>query len=113
MTTGKFVSTSRWALAVLVLAIGVGCSKPPNDAKITSDIQAKLAADSGLQDKQLSVESANGTVSISGNVDTQAERDAAAKYAAAEPGVKTVINNIQVAGQSVAQSDSMPAAQDS
>jgi hypothetical protein len=42
------------------------------------------------------VQSSNGTVTLSGTVDNDAERDAATKYAAAEPGVKTVINNLQV-----------------
>src|SRR5450432_1199363 len=85
------------ALAV-TLAMGVGCAKAPSDAQVTSDIQSKLAADSGLQNKQLTVQAANGTVTLSGSVDNDAEREAAAKYAGSEPGVKTVINNLQVAG---------------
>ena len=84
------------ATCIALLALAVACSKTPNDAQIVSDVQAKLAADSGLQNKQLTVQSANGTVTLSGAVDNDAERDAATKYAAAEPGVKTVINNLQV-----------------
>ena len=80
-----------------LLALAVACAKPPNDAQVTADIQSKLAADSGLQNKQLTVQSSSGIVTLSGAVDNDAERDAAAKYAAAEPGVKTVINNLQVA----------------
>ena len=87
---------SRALVCSALLAFCIACNKAPNDAKVTSDIQAKLAADSGLQDKQLTVQSANGRVTLSGNVDNQAERDAAAKYAASEPGVRTVINNLQV-----------------
>ena len=82
-------------LAVLLAA--VGCSKPPGDAQIASDIQNKLSGDSGLQGKQLVVQAANGTVTLSGAVDNDAEREAAAKYAASEAGVKTVINNLEVA----------------
>jgi hypothetical protein len=82
---------------IALLALAVACSKTPNDAQVVSDVQAKLAADSGLQNKQLTVQSSNGTVTLSGVVDNDAERDAATKYAAAEPGVKTVINNLQVA----------------
>lgn len=92
----------------LILGLTVACSKPPNDAKVTSDIQSKLGSDSGLQDKQINVQSANGTVTLSGSVDNDAQRDAAAKYAAAEPGVKTVINNLQVAQMS-ASSEAAPA----
>lgn len=88
-----------------LLALAVACTKPPNDAQVTADIQSKLAADSGLQNKQLTVQSSSGIVTLSGAVDNDAERDAAAKYAAAEPGVKTVINNLQVAS---AQEESKP-----
>jgi hypothetical protein len=88
-----------WQAAVCsaLLAFSVACNKTPNDAKVVSDVQAKLGTDSGLQNKQLTVQSSNGTVTLSGAVDNDAEREAAAKYAASEPGVKTVINNLQVA----------------
>jgi len=82
---------------VAVLALGVACTKAPNDAQLTSDIQSKLNSDSGLQGKQLNIQTANGTVTLSGTVDNENEREAAARYAAAEPGVKQVINNLQVA----------------
>jgi hypothetical protein len=90
-------ASSRAIVCVALLALTVACTKAPNDAKVTADIQARLAQDSGLQDKQIAVQSANGTVTLSGLVDSDAERDAAAKYAAAEPGVKTVVNNLQIA----------------
>ncbi len=80
-----------------VLAVATGCSKAPNDAQITSDIQTKLNADSGLQGKQLSVQTANGTVTLSGTVDNESQREAAARYASSEPGVKQIVNNLQVA----------------
>ncbi|HEY7354777.1 MAG TPA: BON domain-containing protein [Terriglobales bacterium] len=102
----KFFFLSRVIACIALLAFAIGCAKP-NDAKVTSDIQAKLAADSGLQDKQITVQSAKGTVTLAGNVDTQAQRDAAAKYAASEPGVKTVINNLQM-GPAQAMSEPAP-----
>ena len=89
----------------LVLALAVACTKAPNDAQVTSDIQSKLAADSGLQNKQLTVQSDKGTVTLSGTVDNDTQREAAAKYAASEAGVKQVINNLQVAPMAAA---SMP-----
>jgi hypothetical protein len=86
------------AIAMLAVLLGaVGCSKPPGDAQVASDIQNKLSGDSGLQGKQLVVQAANGTVTLSGTVDNDAEREAAAKYAASEAGVKQVINNLEVA----------------
>lgn len=85
---------------VAILAVSmmvVGCSKAPNDNQIVSDIQNKINADSGLQGKQLAVQLTDGSVTLSGVVDNDAERDAAARYASGEPGVKQVVNNLQIA----------------
>jgi hypothetical protein len=89
---------ASFCLSVLLAALlaAMGCNKAPNDAQISSDIQSKISTDSGLQGKQLSVQSANGTVTLGGMVDNDAQRDAAARYASAEPGVKQVVNNLQV-----------------
>jgi hypothetical protein len=56
-----------------------------------------LNTDSGLQGKQLIVQADKGSVTLSGEVDNNAQRDAAAHYASTEPGVKQIINNLQVA----------------
>lgn len=84
-------------LALLGVLASVGCAKKPSDAQITTDVQSKINADSGLQGKQLGVSAANGVVTLSGAVDNDAQRDAAARYASSEPGVKEVVNNLQVA----------------
>ncbi len=47
-------------------------------------------------------------MTLSGTVDSDAQREAAAKYAASEPGVKQVINNLQVTGMA---STAAPAAE--
>ena len=91
----SFYVTAVVLFAALVAA--AGCSKAPNDAQITSDIQSKLNNDSGLQGKQLGVQSEGGTVTLSGTVDNDTEREAASRYAASAPGVKQVVNNLQVA----------------
>src|SRR6266702_6377714 len=98
----------RIAPLVAVLAVAVACTKAPNDAQVTSDIQSKLGADSGLQNKQLTVQAANGTVTLSGTVDNENQRQAAARYAASADGVKQVVNNLQVAPP-VAASEPTPA----
>ena len=87
----------RALLLLLALGVAVGCSKAPNDAQLASDIQTRLSADSGLQGKQLSVQAANGTVTLAGTVDNENQRQAAARYAASAEGVKQVVNNLQVA----------------
>jgi hypothetical protein len=95
----------------LALALAVACTKAPNDAQVSSDIQSKLGADSGLQNKQLTVQSDKGTVTLSGTVDNDAQREAAAKYAASVPGVKQVINNLQVASMAAMSSPKQDAGQ--
>jgi BON domain-containing protein len=92
---------ARASLYVVVLltaiALAIGCNKAPNDAQVSSDIQNKLNRDSGLQGKSIGVESSNGTVTLSGTVDNDTQRDAAARYASSEPGVHQIINNLKVA----------------
>ncbi|HXR16320.1 MAG TPA: BON domain-containing protein [Terriglobales bacterium] len=96
---------SHYLSAVVLLTVlvaAVGCSKAPTDAQIASDIQNKLNTDSGLQGKQLVVQADKGSVTLSGQVDNDAQRDAAARYASSEPGVKQIVNNLQVAPPPVA-----------
>lgn len=88
-------SQSIFVLAI-ILGLAVGCAKKADDAKIASDIQTKFSQDSGLSTKQLSVQSANGVVTLSGNVDNDAQREAASRQAASTPGVKEVVNNLLV-----------------
>lgn len=86
-----------------ILTVGVGCTKAPNDAQLASDIQTKLASDSGLESKQLGVRAENGIVTLTGTVDNDGQREAAARYASSEPGVKQIVNNLQVAAPEAAQ----------
>ena len=88
---------SFYLVVLLTLSVAIGCSKAPTDAQIASDIQNKLNTDSGLQGKQLIVQADKGSVTLSGQVDNDAQRDAAARYASSEAGVKQVVNNLQVA----------------
>lgn len=86
---------SAFALAIM-LALTIACASKPDDARISSDIQSKFSQDSGLSSKQLSVQSANGVVTLSGTVDNDAQRDAASRQAASVAGVKEVVNNLKV-----------------
>ena len=99
---------SSFVIAI-VLAASLGCAKKLDDAKMSSDIQTKFSQDSGLSTKQLSVQANNGVVTLSGTVDNDAQRDAAGRQAASIPGVKTVINNLQI-GDATAAAAPAPAA---
>ena len=105
---GTSLLWSSLALAI-ILNLGVGCTRKPDDAKIASDVQSKFSQDSGLSTKQLNVQSSNGVVTIGGTVDNDAQRDAASRQAASVPGVKEVVNNLQVGSAPVpAASPSSP-----
>jgi BON domain len=88
---------SLYASVVLMITLlGAACSKAPNDGAIQTAVQSKFSQDSGLSGKQLGVQSSAGVVTLSGNVDNDVQRDAAARQAASVPGVKEVVNNLQI-----------------
>ena len=89
-----YVLTLATALA---LGIASGCTRARNDAQIAGDVQGKINADSNVPTKQITVTSSNGVVTLAGNVGSDTERQAAASDAAKVDGVKTVVNNLQVA----------------
>ncbi|MGO9403761.1 MAG: BON domain-containing protein [Terriglobales bacterium] len=78
-----------------ILAIGLACTKAPDDSQLTRQIQSKLNEDSGLHGKPIAVETSGGVVTISGTVENETQREAAARYAAAVPGIKEVVNNLE------------------
>jgi hypothetical protein len=94
----KARTTAYLSVILLIATMGmtVACNQAPNDSQISSQLQDRLNTDSGLQGKQLSVQASNGSVTLSGTVDNEAQREAAARYASAIPGVKQVVNNLQV-----------------
>jgi hypothetical protein len=83
-------------LLAIVLGMAAGCARKPDDAKISADVQSKFNQDSGLSSKQLTVQASDGVVTLAGIVDNEAQRDAASRQAATVPGVRTVVNNLQV-----------------
>ncbi len=100
MKNKSLVMTS--IVLVVVLGMGVGCARKPDDAKIASDIQARFSQDSGLSGKQLTLQASDGVVTIAGTVDNNAQREAAGRQAGSVAGVKTVINDLQVGNAAVA-----------
>src|SRR5207302_9852292 len=90
------------SLLAIILGVAVGCARKPDDAKISSDVQGKFSQDSGLASKQLTVQANSGVVTLEGTVDNAAQREAAGRQAASVPGVKTVVNNLQVGNGTIA-----------
>lgn len=97
--------------ALLALALVSGCSRARNDAQIAGEVQGKIYADSNVPTKGITVASSNGIVTLSGTVGSDLERQAVAADAAQVEGVKTVVNNLQVAPPATAQAEPEPAPQ--
>ena len=95
----RFTASKCFSVILLlgILAIGLACTKAPDDSQLTSQIQSKLNQDSGLHDKQITVQTAGGVVTLSGTVENETQREAAARYASATPGIKEVVNNLETA----------------
>ena len=98
-------------LASLIL-VAAGCNRGASgtrpDAQIATDVQNKINSDSGVPDKQVTINANNGVVTLSGSVSSDAARNAAANDAAQVEGVKTVVNNLEV-GTATAANNAPPA----
>src|SRR2546422_11622017 len=79
------------------LGLFLGCPRTRSDAEIASEIQSKINADSNIPTKQVTVGANNSVVTLAGMVYSDMERTAAANDASQVDGVKTVLNNLQVA----------------
>lgn len=67
------------------------------DPTLTAKVKSSLLADPSVGGLKIDVDSANGTVTLNGNVKSQAEADRAVQLATATEGVKSVQNNLTVA----------------
>jgi hypothetical protein len=87
-----------------MLLLAVSCSRVGSrtDAQVASDVQNKINGDSSIPDKQLNINANSGVVTLTGTVASDAARSAAANDAAQIEGVKTVVNNLEVAPASAA-----------
>jgi hypothetical protein len=87
---------------IVVLAVGsipfllAGCSRKPNDQLIVQQVEARLFQDSTLKKCDIHVESANGSVTLTGNVNAEGEKLAAGRLASEVPGVKQVVVSLNV-----------------
>jgi hypothetical protein len=100
-------------LSVVLIAIALlaaGCSRVGSrtDAQVASDVQNKINGDGSIPDKQLNINANNGVVTLTGTVASDAARNAAANDAAQIEGVKTVVNNLEVASASAANQTTQP-----
>ena len=81
-----------WNLSTVVAAVR-------DDAAISAKVSSALAADLSLEPADIKVDTKDGLVTLSGNVDTASLRMHAKEVAARQQGVVGVIDNIAVVSQ--------------
>jgi osmotically-inducible protein OsmY len=81
-------------LAVIVSLV-VACAKT-TDAGITGLVKTKLAADGKVSAAELNVDTTDGVVTLTGNIDSQEAKDQALKLARETSGVREVRDMIAV-----------------
>jgi hypothetical protein len=111
---------NKFLLLIVVCALVAfaftACQRARTDAQVAGDVQGKINADAAVQSRclvqgQCTAQVSNGVVTLNGTVPTDAERSAVANDAAQVNGVKTVVNNLQVAPSAMANVAPAPAEQ--
>jgi hyperosmotically inducible periplasmic protein len=82
-------------LALCLLAsVVLAADKPISDDLLYDQVRIKLAGDAEVKGGALKVDVKQGVVTIGGTVETQRQKDKAAKLAKKVKGVKQVVNNL-------------------
>ena len=94
----------RLVVTLVVLFLMTGCQAMTgatmgqniDDGNLTSSVKTKLATDKVVSLTRVGVETNNGIVVLTGEVETAQEKSRAGTVASQVKGVKRVINNLQV-----------------
>lgn len=90
------MTNGQKSLCVVFIAacLTVACSQP--DAVVTARIKASMAIDSTVSASRIVVETHDKVVTLTGNLDTQAEKDRALEIARSTEGVADVVDMLAV-----------------
>jgi hyperosmotically inducible periplasmic protein len=83
-----------YALSTAALAAAVACSQ--SDPGVTTAVKSKLAADDTVRAYQIDVDTNDRVVTLSGTVETAAEKDHAIMIARQTDGVRDVVDQMTV-----------------
>jgi hyperosmotically inducible protein len=84
----------RVVLLLLAMVLVMSCAPP--DAALTAEVKTKMAADSTVPAMRIEVDTKDGVVTLTGNVDRQDEKDRAIEIALTTGGVVDVVDMISV-----------------
>jgi hyperosmotically inducible periplasmic protein len=82
------------ALSSATLVVALACSQ--SDAGVTTAVKSKLAADDTVKAYQFDVDTADRVVTLSGTVETPAEKEQALLIARQTEGVREVVDRITI-----------------
>lgn len=92
-----------WAAVILMMFAAMACSSlnqvtpaELDDEAIEAELRTRLLDDVELKAFAISVDVDNGNVTVSGDVDTQNQKDRISQTARNIEGVRSVINNVRV-----------------
>ena len=97
---GRISKKSGIFAAALAVVFAFACAQ--TDAGLTTKVKTKLAADSTVKASQVNVDTKDHVVTLSGTVDNEAARTQAVALARGTEGVRDVVDNLTVAGQTAA-----------
>lgn len=80
---------------VAAMAVGIWYLVRPNDSKVIAEITNRINGDGRVTEKNINIKFTQGVVELSGVVSSDLARNAAGDDAQV-PGVKTVVNNLQI-----------------
>lgn len=89
---GKTIGAAAEQLGEKIGAQGAKTGAAIDDAEITAKVKAAIFAEPGLKTLQISVDTVNGVVTLTGSVDSQQSSDRAKALAGAVAGVSRVEN---------------------
>jgi hyperosmotically inducible protein len=95
-TVGQKVDQAADKVAATTSQAADKASVVADDSAITAKVKAALLAEPNLKSLQISVDTKEGTVTLTGNVDNSDMRDKAKQVASATDGVKGVIDQLTV-----------------
>lgn len=91
---GKQIGVASDKVAVKMAEQNEKAGVAINDTEITAKVKAAIFAEPGLKTLQISVDTVNGVVSLTGSVDSQPNSDTAKALAGAVAGVNRVENRL-------------------
>ena len=70
--------------------------KPLSDESLTQIVRSALESESSLDARRIDVENSHGNIALHGSVESEAQREKAARIAGAVGGVREVVNDLTV-----------------